>query len=199
VRTGFDRRRRKCKLTFDQIRKRLKRGDTLASIALAAGVARSRMRIIYELWFRELLHLPRGRDRREKQLKEKRKITQEKLKKLPPRDVFRVIARQEGHQFVKPVPQDQRTRPGQIRARELYVHSRLCGVHHLRNVHRQKGRHATYATTTVSLVNVERQDFKTFYIETGYGRKLIDMKREDLLALFKHPGQQRAKVYFPLQ
>src|SRR4051812_32381327 len=104
ARADFDRRRRECKLTFDQIGQSLERGDTLARIAATAGVARSRMRIIYELWFREVMRLPKGHVRREQQLKEKRKAARESLKRLPPNDVVRLVAQQEGHQFIKPVP-----------------------------------------------------------------------------------------------
>jgi hypothetical protein len=199
VRTDFDRRRRKCKLTFGEIRKRLLRGDSLGSIASSADVHRSRMRIIYEQWFRRLLHLPKGKERRKKELQKKRRIKQESLKKLPPRDVFRIIAEQEGHQSTKPVPRDQRTRAGQVRVRELYVHGRLCGVHHLRSFRRQERRQAVYARTTLSLSSVERQEFKTFYIQTIYGTTRIDREREDLLALFKHPRQRRATIYLPLR
>jgi hypothetical protein len=198
ARADFNRRRRKCKLTFDQIRESLERGDSLARIAATAGVARSRMRIIYELWFRKSMRLSKGHVRREQQLKERRKVARESLKRLPPNDVVRFVAQQEGHQFIKPVPRDQRTRAGQVRVRELYVHGRLCGVHHLRNVRRQKGRRATYASTTISRGSVERQEFKIFYVETVYGTKRIDIRQERLLSLFKRAGQRNVTIYFPL-
>lgn len=199
ARTSFDGRRRKCKLSFDQIRERLERGDTFKSIASAAGIARSRVRIIYELWFRKLLHLPKGHVRRKERWNEKRKIAQEKLKRLPEKDVLRLVAQQEGYEFIKPVPRDQRTRLGQARVRELYVHGRLCGVHHLRNIRRQKGRHASYASTTLCRSSVEEQDCKTFYIEVGGRMKRIDMEREDLLALFKRPGQKKVTLYLTVK
>lgn len=199
VRRDFDRRRRKCRLTFSEIRMRLLRGDTLGSIASSAGVARSRMRIVYDQWFRRTLHLPKANERRRRQLQEKRTLTREGLRRLPPRDSVRVVAEQEGYQFVKPVPRDQRTRAGQVRLREVYIHGRLCGVHHLRSAYRQAGRHAVYACTTLSLSSVERQEFKTFYIQTRYGTTRIDRERGELLALFKRPGQRTATIYLPLR
>jgi hypothetical protein len=192
AREGFNQRRRKCKLTFDQLRRRLERGDSFADIARYAGVTRSRLRLIYELWFRKLLRLPRGKERRANQYTDKRKAL---LQNLPQRKAVRAIARVEGRSQVKPVPRDQRSRPGQIRSREVFVRGRLCGVHHLSNTRRQDGRNAVYATTTICRGPLERQDFKSFYIETEYGTKRIDMEREELLAYFKRREQKSVTIY----
>ena len=197
VREGFNRRRRKCRLTFDQLWRRFERGDSLANIARSAGVARSRMRIIYELWFRKFLRLPSGQERREKQQRERRESLYKNLKKLPQRKAVQVIARAEGSRWVKPVFRDQRSRPGQIRSREVFVRGRLCGVHHLRNVH-PRGRHARYTQTNISRGPLEHQDFKSFYIETDYGIKCVDMEREELLALFRKRGQQSVKIWLAI-
>jgi hypothetical protein len=198
IREGFNRRRRRCKLSFDQLRRRFERGDSFANIALSAGVTRSRLRVIYELWFRKLLRLPSGRERRERQQDERRKLHDRNLKKLPRSKAVRAIARAEGIRLVKPVPRDQRSRPGQIRSREVFVRGRLCGVHHLRNSRRQEGRDAVYATTTIYRGPLERQDFKSFYIETDYGIKRIDIETEELLAYFKKRGQSSITIYLPI-
>jgi hypothetical protein len=195
AREGFNRRRRKCKLSFDQLCRRFERGDSFANIALSAGISRSRLRVIYEAWFCKLLRLPSGKNRREKQQNERRKIRDKNLRTLPRSKAIRAIARTEGTRWVKPVPRDQRSRPGQIRLREVLLRGRLCGVHHLRNTRRQKGRHAVYASTTIYRGPLERQEVKSFYIETGYGIKRIDMERQELLAYFKKEGQKSATVY----
>jgi hypothetical protein len=158
---------------------------------------RAYLRLIYKLWFRKLLGLPSGKERREKHQIEKRKARYRRLKSLPQSKAVRAIARAEGSRWVKPVPRDQRSRPGQIRSREILVRGRLCGVHHLRNTRRQDGRHAVYASTTIYRGPLKRQDFKSFYIETDYGIKRIDMEREELLAYFKK-RQKSVTIYLPI-
>ncbi len=198
ARKVFNSGRRKCRLTFDQILECVERGDTLNSIAVAARVSRSRMRVIYELWFRKLLSLPDGASRNRTRQKEKRRIAREQLQQLPAIDVIQRVAREEGFKCVKPVPRDQRTRPGQTRIKELYIRGRLCGLHHLRNVRQQKGRKARYASTTLSRSTVERQDYKTFYIETEGCITRINLEREELLTLFRRPAQKSVTLYFPI-
>jgi hypothetical protein len=198
AREGFNRRRRRCKLSFDQLWRRFERGESFANIAKSAGVTRSRLRIIYESWFRKLLQLSSGKERRERQQNERREALYRNLRTLPQSKAVRAIAGTEGTRQVKPVPRDQRSRPGQVRSREVFVRGRLCGVHHLRNARRQKGRHAAYATTTIHRGPLERQDFKSFYIETDYGIKRIDMEREELIAYFKKRGQKSVTIYLPI-
>jgi hypothetical protein len=197
ARRGFNRRRRKCRLTFNQLWNRFRRSESFAAIAQDAGVARSRMRIIYELWFRKLLHLPSGQRMREKQQQEKRNAKAKNLKKLPRNKAVTAIARAEGRKWVKPAPRDQRSRCGEVRVREVWVRGLLYGVHHLRNVRQQRGRYARYSTTTIHRTPLERQDMKSFYIETPYGNKRVDMTREELLARFK-PGQQTITVWIAI-
>jgi hypothetical protein len=202
ARDRFNRRRKKCKLSFSQIWDRLRRGDTVASIAAAAGVSRSRMRIIYDMWFRKLMRLPKEKERRERQQRKNRKAIAERMERLPQRYAVRKIARAEGNGMVKPVLRDQRTRPGQIRLREIMVGDRLCGVHYLRNIHASNKRNrnrAMYAYTTLLRSTVKRQDCKIFYIETPNNSiKRVDMDQRDLLALFKKRGQQKVTIYFPV-
>jgi hypothetical protein len=71
-------------------------------------------------------------------------------------------------------------------------------VHHLRNSRRQEGRDAVYATTTIYRGPLERQDFKSFYIETDYGIKRIDIETEELLAYFKKRGQSTITIYLAI-
>ena len=107
-----------------------------------------------------------------------------------------IIVRQEGRRNVEPVPCKQKRRPGQVRKREIWVNGRLHGVHRLRNIRKQRGRQVAYATTTIHRSAVERQDVKTFYIDTDLGRRRIDKECDDLLKYFK-PRQNALCVYLP--
>jgi hypothetical protein len=96
AREGFNRRRRRCKLSFDQLWRRFKGGDSFADIARSAGVTRSRLRLIYKLWFRKLLGLPSGKERREKHQIEKRKARYRRLKSLPQSKAGQLLGRRAG-------------------------------------------------------------------------------------------------------
>ena len=135
------------------------------------------MRIMQEQWFREALHLPKGGDRREKQLKEERKIAQKNLKNLRAR-CFELLR-------------------GMRAAR---VSSQCRGISG-RAPERSAYQSCMFITGSVACIICGTSFGRREDTQSTQRRRflwLMSNGRRDLLALFKHPGQQRAKVYFPL-
>ena len=66
---------------------------------------------------------------------------------------------------IRPVPCEQRSRPGQCHHREVRMRGELTGVHHLRNVFRRREHGAAYARTLVRRGPLKRQKFKLFVID----------------------------------
>jgi hypothetical protein len=99
---------------------------------------------------------------------------------------------------IRPVPSEQRSRPGQSHQREVLMRGKLTGVHHLRNVFRRRKRGVLYARTLVQRDPLKRQTFKAFVIDTSLRPpRVVIMRSRDLLARFKR-GQQSMNIYFKL-
>ena len=98
---------------------------------------------------------------------------------------------------IRPVPCNERSRPGQCHHREVRIRGELTGVHHLRNVSRRREHGAAYARTLLRRGPLKRQKFKVFVIDSLRPPRVITLRSRDLLARFKR-GQQSMYVYFKL-
>ena len=98
---------------------------------------------------------------------------------------------------IRPVPCEQRSRPGQCHHREVRMRGELTGVHHLRNVFRRREQGAAYARTLVRRGPLKRQKFKLFVIDSLRPPRVITLRSRDLLARFKR-GQESMNIYFKL-
>ncbi|MGE3148883.1 MAG: hypothetical protein AB7K04_07440 [Pseudorhodoplanes sp.] len=194
IRHRFNR-RRKSRLSFDELRICFERNESYGEIARKSGISRARIRVLHDTLYRPIFGYAAGRQRRRQRALRNDIRNSERLKKLPSSRKMRAVARAEGPYRIRPAPNLQQKRPGEVRKREALIAGKLCGVHHLRNVRGKDGA-ARSTTTTIRRNAVAQHAMEYFYIDTPFERKLEKRTRRELLSFLGN--REKATIYFRL-
>jgi hypothetical protein len=160
ARTRFDKQRRKCRLSFDELHRRLIGSDSLETIAKDAGISGARLTYLYNSLFMPTLGLPSPR-RRAKDILAKRR---EMALAAPFRDesLERVRRRLEarGYSVESTFCDENGGLPRRRHKRRLKIDGQLCSWHRMFNS--KQGRKAAsprYSTTTINRLTLEETKF----------------------------------------
>jgi hypothetical protein len=201
ARRRFDKRRRKCRLSFDELHTRFIGSDSLETIAKDAGISGARLTYLYNSLFMPTLGLPSPR-RRAKDILAKRRAM---ALAGPFRDesLERVRRRLEarGHSVDSTFCDENGGIPRRRHKRRLKVNGKLCSWHRMFNA--KRGRRTAiprYSTTTMSRLTLEKTKFVLLDIAPPRCKPMIlkvpskALRREFFSGSIHH----RVHIYVPL-
>jgi hypothetical protein len=201
ARRRFDKRRQKCRLSFDELYRRLIGSDSLETIAKDAGISGARLTYLYNSLFMPTLGLPSPR-RRAKDILAKRRAM---ALASPFRDesLERVRRRLEarGHRVESTFCDENGGMPRRRHKRRLKVDGKLCSWH--RMFSSKQGRKTAsprYSTTTMSRFTLEKTKFVLLDVAPRRCKPMIlkvpskALRRE----FFSRTSHHRVHIYVPL-
>jgi hypothetical protein len=201
TRRRFDKRRRKCRLSFDDLHRRLIGSDSLEKIAKDAGISGARLTYLYNSLFMPTLGLP-SPGRRAKDILAKRRAM---ALAGPFRDesLERVRRRLEarGHRVESTFCDENGGMPRRGHKHRLKVDGELCSWHRMFNS--KQGRKAAsprYSTTTMSRLTLEKTKFVLLDVAPPRCKPMMlkvpskALRRE----FFSGTSHHRVHIYVPL-
>jgi hypothetical protein len=201
ARKRFDKRRRKCRLSFDELHRRLIGSDSLKTIAKDAGISGARLTYLYNSLFMPTLGLPSPR-RRAKDILAKRSAM---ALAGPFRDksLERVRRRLEarGHSVESTFCDENGGVPRRRHKRLLKVDGKLCSWHRMFNS--KQGRKAAsprYSTTTMSRLRLEKTKFVLLDVAPPRCKPMMLKVPSKALRrqFFSGSSRHRVHIYVPL-
>jgi hypothetical protein len=201
ARRRFDKRRRKCRLSFDELHRRLMGSGSLEAIAKDAGISGPRLTYLYNSLFAPTLGLPSPR-RRAKDILAKRRAL---ALAGPFRDqsLERVRRRLEGrgHSVESTFCDENGGTPRRRHKRRLKVDGKLCSWHRMFNSTRgRKSTSPRYSRTTMGRLTLEKTTFVLLEVAPPRCKPMIlkvpskALRRE----YFSGTSHHRVHIYVPL-
>ena len=201
ARRRFDKRRRKCRLSFDKLHRRLIGSDSLETIAKDAGISGARLTYLYNSLFVPTLGLPSPRRRAKDILARRRPMAlagpfrDESLERVR----RRLEAR--GHSVETTFCHENGGMPRRRHKRRLKVDGKLCSWHRMFNSKQgRKNASPRYSTTTMGRLTLEKTKFVLLDVAPLRCKPMIlkvpskALRRE----YFSGTSHRRVHIYVPL-
>jgi hypothetical protein len=199
ARRRFDKRRRKCRLSFDELHRRLIGSDSLETIAKDAGISGARLTYLYNSLFMPTLGLPSPRQRAKEILAKRRAMALAGRDESLERVQRRLEAR--GHSVESTFCDENGGMPRRWHKRRLKVDGKLCSWHRMSNSKQgRKTASPRYSTTTMGRLALEKTKFVLLDVAPPRCKPMIlkvpskALRRE----YFSGTSHHRVHIYVPL-
>jgi hypothetical protein len=201
ARKRFDKRRRKCRLSFDELHRRLIGSDSLKTIAKDAGISGTRLTYLYNSLFMPILGLPSPRRRAKDILAKRRAMALAGPFRDKSLERMRRRLEARGHSVEPTFCEENGGIPRRRHKRRLKVDGKLCSWH--RMFSSKQGRKTAsprYSTTTMSRTTLEKTKFVLLDVAPPRCKPMILKVPSKALRseFFNGTGHDRVHIYVPL-
>ena len=201
TKAGFGRRRRKIRLGFDQLYRLFAADLSFGQIAKKAGVSRTRIRSIFDQYYRPHLQVSGLERRRRREQEGRDRVVQVFLRDRAMRAILKSASRAARVRKIEPIIYKRGTDLSRrFRHRAVLVDGKDVElVHHIRNAQQFWPGGIVYGTTSLSRKALESSKWIIFCIDVpSYRRRVIRCRSAKLLKALFPLRAKRKHVYIPL-
>jgi hypothetical protein len=197
----FGRRRRKSRLGFDQLYRLFTSDMSFGEIARKAGVSRTRIRSIFDQYYRPHLRVSGLERRRKREQKGRDRVVEVFLRDRVMQAILKSAAKAKRKRTIEPIIYKRGTDlVRRFRHRAVLVDGKdLEPVHHIRNAQQFWPGGIVYGTTSLSRKSLETSTWTIFCIDVpSYRRRILRCRSAKLLKALFPVRAKRKHVYIPL-